>query len=172
MHKKKKNPDVATSFLTHGNEQLSFLSKFLHSYNIYNDENSNKKHSDNGYYSTFPDKDEDDGEEKELFVSSWLVDFSQKWSQENHEQAFVCLNTSVCIMFRNARSIKNIVNRACFRLASRVMTQSSSFTYKTLIEINASDLILSTLFLKGLRIFPMTKITSLSENGNSIMVFQ
>nr|YP_009550764.1 Rubisco expression protein [Eustigmatophyceae sp. Mont 10/10-1w]QAA11699.1 Rubisco expression protein [Eustigmatophyceae sp. Mont 10/10-1w] len=75
-------------------------------------------------------------------------------------------------LFANARSIKNIVNRACFRLASRVMTQTSTFTYKSLIDINASDLILSTLFLKGLRIFPMTKIKSFEENGENRYIFQ
>jgi hypothetical protein len=61
-------------------------------------------------------------------------------------------------LFANARSIKNIVNRACFRLASRLMGQTDTFTYKSLISITPYDLILSTLFLKGLKIFPMTKV--------------
>jgi probable Rubsico expression protein CbbX len=61
-------------------------------------------------------------------------------------------------LFANARSIKNIVNRACFRLASRLMGQTDTFTYKSLISITPYDLILSTLFLKGLKIFPMTKL--------------
>jgi len=61
-------------------------------------------------------------------------------------------------LFANARSIKNIVNRACFRLASRVMGETGVFTYKSLTNITPYDLILSTLFLKGLKTFPMTKI--------------
>nr|YP_008520003.1 rubisco expression protein [Nannochloropsis oceanica]AGI99357.1 rubisco expression protein [Nannochloropsis oceanica] len=60
-------------------------------------------------------------------------------------------------LFANARSIKNIINRACFRLASRVMGQTNIFTYKSLINITPYDLILSTLFLKGLRTILMTK---------------
>jgi hypothetical protein len=61
-------------------------------------------------------------------------------------------------LFANARSIKNIVNRACFRLASRVMGQTNVFTYKSLISITPYDLILSTLFVKGLKTIPMSKV--------------
>ena len=63
-------------------------------------------------------------------------------------------------LFANARSIKNIVNRACFRLASRVMVQTNVFTYKSLIDITPYDLILSTLFVKGLKTIPMSKVGS------------
>lgn len=68
-------------------------------------------------------------------------------------------------LFANARSIKNIVNRACFRLASRVMGQTNVFTYKSLVNITPYDLILSTLFLKGLKTIPMTKQGYKNENA-------
>lgn len=61
-------------------------------------------------------------------------------------------------LFANARSVKNITNRACFRLASRVMTQSKPFTYKNLIDITPNDLMLSTLFSKGLKLGKVKKI--------------
>jgi probable Rubsico expression protein CbbX len=76
-------------------------------------------------------------------------------------------------LFANARSIKNIVNRACFRLASRLMGQTDTFTYKSLISITPYDLILSTLFLKGLKIFPMTKIGyNQKESVNQKTIYQ
>ena len=62
-------------------------------------------------------------------------------------------------------SIKNIVNRACFRLASRVMGQTNVFTYKSLVNITPYDLILSTLFLKGLKTIPMTKQGYKNDNA-------
>lgn len=75
-------------------------------------------------------------------------------------------------LFANARSIKNIVNRACFRLASRVMGEVNVFTYKSLIDITPNDLILSTLFLKGLKIFPMTKSSSAKINSLDLDIFE
>jgi probable Rubsico expression protein CbbX len=75
-------------------------------------------------------------------------------------------------LFANARSIKNIVNRACFRLASRIMGQTDVFTYKTLVNITPYDLIMSTLFLKGLKTFPMTKVGYYIKNSSSFSVFQ
>jgi hypothetical protein len=75
-------------------------------------------------------------------------------------------------LFANARSIKNIVNRACFRLASRVMGEVNVFTYKSLIDIKPNDLILSTLFLKGLRTFPMTKSGIVKSGSNELGVFE
>lgn len=67
-------------------------------------------------------------------------------------------------LFANARSVKNIVNRACFRLASRVMRQNDVFTYKNLIDITPRDLILSTLFAKGMKIYKLTKAKPAAEN--------
>jgi len=69
-------------------------------------------------------------------------------------------------LFANARSVKNIVNRACFRLASRVMRNTDVFTYKSLIDITPRDLILSTLFAKGMKIYKLTKAKASSENIN------
>ena len=66
-------------------------------------------------------------------------------------------------LFANARSVKNITNRACFRLASRVMTQSKPFTYKNLIDITPNDLMLSTLFSKGLKLGKVRKINNTSK---------
>lgn len=75
-------------------------------------------------------------------------------------------------LFANARSIKNIVNRACFRLASRVMGQTDVFTYKSLINITPYDLIMSTLFLKGLKFFPMTKVGHFAKEKTNYEIFQ
>jgi probable Rubsico expression protein CbbX len=75
-------------------------------------------------------------------------------------------------LFANARSIKNIVNRACFRLASRVMGEVNIFTYKSLIDIKPNDLILSTLFLKGLKTFPMTKSGLVKSGSSEFDVFE
>lgn len=75
-------------------------------------------------------------------------------------------------LFANARSIKNIVNRACFRLASRVMGQTDVFTYKSLINITPYDLIMSTLFLKGLKFFPMTKVGHFTKEKINYEIFQ
>ena len=67
-------------------------------------------------------------------------------------------------LFANARSVKNIVSRACFRLASRVMRQTDVFTYKSLVDITPRDLILSTLFAKGMKIYKITKARDTSNN--------
>lgn len=75
-------------------------------------------------------------------------------------------------LFANARSIKNIVNRACFRLASRVMGEVNVFTYKSLINIKPNDLILSTLFLKGLKTFPMTKSGLVTTESKEFEIFE
>lgn len=66
-------------------------------------------------------------------------------------------------LFANARSVKNIVNRACFRLASRVMNQPNVFKYKNLIDITPTDLMLSTLFSKGLKVGKIKKINNSSK---------
>lgn len=63
-------------------------------------------------------------------------------------------------LFANARSVKNLTNRACFRLASRVMAETKSFTYKNLIDITPNDLILSSLFTKGLKVGKVKKVNS------------
>jgi len=67
-------------------------------------------------------------------------------------------------LFANARSVKNIVSRACFRLASRVMRQTDVFTYKSLVDITPRDLILSTLFAKGMKIYKLTKTRDNLDN--------
>lgn len=72
-------------------------------------------------------------------------------------------------LFANARSIKNIVNRACFRLASRVVTENSVFSHKTLTNIKPSDLLLSTLFSKGLEVVKITKKGSLKNDLKSTL---
>lgn len=75
-------------------------------------------------------------------------------------------------LFANARSIKNIVSRACFRLASRVMGQTEVFTYKSLVNIAPQDLIMSTLFFKGLKIFVLTKINKKGSYLSETKTFQ
>ena len=60
-------------------------------------------------------------------------------------------------LFANARSIRNIVNRACFRLASRIMVDLNDVKYKNLIDIIPKDLMLSSLFTKGMVITKMKK---------------
>jgi hypothetical protein len=69
-------------------------------------------------------------------------------------------------LFANARSVKNIASRACFRLASRVMRQNDVFTYKSLVDITPRDLILSTLFAKGMKIYKLTKAKNAAEKIN------
>lgn len=73
-------------------------------------------------------------------------------------------------LFANARSVKNIVSRACFRLASRVMRQTDVFTYKSLVDITPKDLILSTLFAKGMKVYKLTKAKN-SSSGISFFTY-
>jgi len=47
-----------------------------------------------------------------------------------------------------------------------VMRNTSVFTYKSLIDITPRDLILSTLFAKGMKIYKLTKAKSDTENIN------
>ena len=72
-------------------------------------------------------------------------------------------------LFANARSIKNIVNRACFRLASRVVTENNVFNHKTLTNIKPSDLLLSTLFSKGLEVVTISKKGSIKNDPSSFI---
>jgi probable Rubsico expression protein CbbX len=67
-------------------------------------------------------------------------------------------------LFANVRSVKNIVNRACFRLASRVMSETNGsvekIRFKNLVDITPADLMLSSLFSKGLQVSKIKKVNN------------